>query len=247
MYKNHVGSPCLLRNYTSSHEPPVDLSIAEAMLSTCSTPPTFIPTTISKDFATFEYASGDLGLSNPTREIIAEAHRAFGDERTVSCLLNIGCGHPGVNAIPSASSAAAWIDFVERVAMDSEKAAQEIGAQMSQLTLYHRLSVKRGLEKNQVREWQDPTFTAAHTMTYLNELDIVDLVDRCANTIKHGDGFTTLEQLSESMLELLAKLAKLINCRAFWWCEGLTTIFTSVGSKLCGAETTNGIHREGVV
>jgi hypothetical protein len=201
MYKNHVGSPCILRNYTPGHEPPVDLTIAEAMLATCSTPPIFTPTKISKDFTTFEYIGGDLGLSNPTREIISEAHRAFGDERTVACLLSIGCGHPGVNAIPSASSAAAWIDFVERVAMDSEKAAQEIGTQMSQLTLYHRLSVKLGLEKNRVREWQDPIFTAAHTMTYLNDLDIGDLVDRCANTIKHGDGFTTLERLSKSFAD----------------------------------------------
>jgi len=199
MYKNHVGIPCVLRNYIAGHEPPVDITVAEAMLATCSTPPTFTPTTVSKDFATFEYVSGDIGLSNPTREVIAEAHHAFGDERTVSCLLSIGCGHPGVNAVPTASSGSAWIDFVERVAMGNEKTAQNIATQTMQLTIYHRLSVNYGLETGQIREWKEPNLIAARTTTYLNDLDIVGQVDRCVDTMKYGGGSTTLEQLSEFM------------------------------------------------
>jgi predicted acylesterase/phospholipase RssA len=206
MYKNHVGMPCVLRNYSSSHEPLVDLTIAEAMLATCSISPIFTPTTISKNFVTFEYISGDIGLSNPIREVIAEAHRTFGDERTVACVLSIGCGHPGVNAVPTDSSGTSWTEFLDGVARDSEKTAQDIATQMSQLTLYHRLSVNRGLEKNQAREWTDPNFTTAHTMTYLNDLDILDLVNRCANTIKDRDGFTTLEQLSEFVVDSPQKL-----------------------------------------
>jgi predicted acylesterase/phospholipase RssA len=200
MYKNHVGSPCILRNYSTNHGPPVDLTIAEAMLATCSTPPIFTPTMISKDFATFEYVSADLGLSNPTREIIAEAHRAFGNEKTICCLLSIGCGHSGVNTVPSDSGGTTWTDFVERVVMDSDKTAQEIAAQMSEVALYHRLSVVYGLERDQVREWKDPDIITTHTINYLNDLGVVELLDRCVNMIKHGDGFATLEQLSECMV-----------------------------------------------
>jgi hypothetical protein len=196
MYKNHVGSPCILRNYTTSHELPVDLTIAEAMLATCSTPPIFTPAIVSKDYASFEYIGADIGLSNPTREVISEAHRAFGDETTVSCLLSIGCGHPGVNAAPSDSGGTSWTEFLEGMARDSEKTAQDIGAHMSRIALYHRLSVAYGLERNRVREWQDLESITAHTAAYLNELGIFDTLNRCVNTIKHGDGFTTLEQLS---------------------------------------------------
>jgi len=191
----------MLRNYATSNEPPVDLTIAEAMLATCSTPPIFTPMTISKDFTHFEYISGDIGLSNPTREIIAEAHRTFGDETTVSCLLSVGCGHPGVNAAPSDSGGTSWTEFLEGVARDSEKTAQDIGAHMSKLSLYHRLTVKGGLEKKQAREWIDPEIITSHTVNYLNDLDIVELLDRCVSTIKCGDGFTTLEQLSESLIK----------------------------------------------
>jgi predicted acylesterase/phospholipase RssA len=198
IYKNHVGNPCILRNYTTSNEPAVDLTIAEAMLATCSTPPIFTPTIISKDFANFEYIAADIGLSNPIREIIAEAHRAFGDEVTVSCLLSVGCGHPGVSSAPNNSDGTSWTDFLEGVAKDSEKTAQNIATQMSQLTLYHRLSVKYGLENGHVHEWKDPDTITTHTTNYLNDLDIVVLLDRCVDTIKHGDGFTTLERLSTS-------------------------------------------------
>jgi hypothetical protein len=200
MYKNHVGSPCILRNYTTSNEPPVDLTIAEAMLATCSTPPIFTPTIISNDFANFEYIGADIGLSNPTREIIAEAHRAFGDETAVSCLLSVGCGHPGVNAAPSNSGGTSWTEFLEGVAKDSEKTAQDIGAHMSRLSLYHRISVVYGLERDQVREWKTPQSITAHTTAYLNDLGVVELVERCVDTIKHGEGFTTLEQLSEFLI-----------------------------------------------
>jgi len=197
MYKNNVGVPCVLRNYLVGHEPPVDLTVAEAMLATCATPPIFAPTTISKDAVTFDYVGGDLGLSNPTREIISEAHRAFGDERTIACLLSIGCGHSGVKAVPEDSAATAWVDFLTRVTMDSEKAARDIASHMSQLTLYHRLSVNYGLETDHVREWKDPETIAGYTTAYLNDGDVVGLVDRCVETMNHGDGFTTLEQLSE--------------------------------------------------
>jgi hypothetical protein len=197
MYKSHVGSPCILRNYSTSHEPAVDLTIAQAMLATCSTPQIFTPTIISKDFATFEYVSGDLGLSNPTREIIAEAYHTFGDETTVSCMLSIGCGHPGVNAVPSDPGGRSWVEFLEGVARDSEKTAQDIGAHMSKLSLYHRLSVEGGLEKKQAWEWKDPEIITTHTVNYMNDLDVVGAIDRCVDMIKHGDGFSTLEQLSE--------------------------------------------------
>jgi hypothetical protein len=197
-YKNHVGSPCILRNYATNHEPPVDLTIAEAMLATCSTPPIFTPTIISKDSANFEYISGDIGLSNPTRELIAEAHRTFGNETTVSCLLSVGCGHPGVNAAPNDSGGASWTDFLEGVATDGEKTAQDIAIQLSQLSLYYRFSVTYGLEKDQAREWKDPDIISANTTNYLNDLEVVELLDRCVDTIRLADGFTTLERLSTS-------------------------------------------------
>jgi hypothetical protein len=197
MYRNHVGTSCILRNYVARHEPATNLTVAEAMLATCATPPLFSPTSIGKDYATFEYIGGDLGLSNPVREILAEVHRTFGDQATVSCLLSIGSGHPGVIITPDKAEGTKWVEFLKQIAMDSEKTAREISIQMRQLTLHHRLSVTEGLQGFQHHGWKDVDIITAHTTSYLNNVETVEALDRCADTLKHGDGHATLEQLSE--------------------------------------------------
>jgi hypothetical protein len=199
MYKNNVGVTCVLKNQVTRQDPPTNLTIAEAMFATSAITPMFTPISIGKDPSAFEYISGDLGLSNPIREIIAGAHQTLGDEATVACLLSIGSGHSGIKSVPSTSDFTARIDFLERVAMDSEKAAQEIAAQMSQLTIYHRLSVNYGLETLKSRAWREPEVTAAHTTVYLNDLEVVKVVDRCVDAVKTGHGSATLEQLRECM------------------------------------------------
>jgi hypothetical protein len=198
MYKNNIGIPCVLRNHVIRQEPPTNLTVAEAMFATSAIAPIFTPTSIGKDFSTFEYVSGDLGLSNPIREVIAGAHHAFGDEATVACILSIGCGHSGVKSLPDTSDATARIDFLERVAMDSEKVAQEMGSQMIQLPIYHRLSVDYGLEALQSRAWIDPKTSTIRTAVYLGRLEVTELLDHCVDAVKTGCGSTTLERLSES-------------------------------------------------
>ena len=167
------------------------------MLASCATSPIFAPVTISKGCSTFEYTSGDLGLSNPVREVLAGAHRTFGDEATVSCLLSIGCGNIGVNRAPIDPAISSRVVFLERLAMDSERAAEEINTQMAQLTLYHRISVKYGLEVDMSSVWRNPHDIATQTSTYLNDLEVEDTIGRCINSLKEGSGFATLEQLSK--------------------------------------------------
>jgi hypothetical protein len=203
MYKNNIGVTCVLRNHVIRQEPPTNLTLAEAMFATSAIPPMFTPISIGKDFSTFEYVSGDLGLSNPIREVMAGAHHAFGNEATVACLLSVGCGHSGIKSPPGTSDSAARIDFLERVAMDSEKAAQDISSQMSQLSIYYRLSVNHGLEAPQSRAWTDPKTSTTRTAVYLERLEVTELVDRCVDSIKTGHGSATLERLSESTNAIL--------------------------------------------
>lgn len=196
MYKNNAGVISVLNNYVDSQNPPTNLTIAEAMLVTCATPSLFTPTIITKDFSTFEFTSADLGLSNPVREILAGAHRAFGDELVIPCVLSIGCGDPGVNYSLSHSDRVSRIASLERLAMDSERVAQDIGGQLGKLTLYHRLSVDHDLDIAQHESWKDPKEIVDHTNRYLNRLEVVNAMARCVNALGDRVGFTTLEQLS---------------------------------------------------
>ena len=196
-YKTNVGATCVLTNFSNRREPSTNLTVLEAMVASCATTPIFSPIPISKDYGTFEYISGDIGLSNPIREVIAGTHRSFGDEAAVACLFSIGCGHTGVNDAPVSSDLDSRVMFLERVAMDSERVAAEMSLQMSQLTIYHRVSVKYGLEDVRYLAWKDPYDIASQTRNYLDDMEVLDAMGRCIDSLKGMSGSATLGQLSE--------------------------------------------------
>lgn len=84
----------MIRTFSVRQEPALNIPVADALLATLATPPLFSKTSAFKDAATFEYVGGDLTLGNPARQIITEAHGAFGSGGLVSCFLSLGCGHP---------------------------------------------------------------------------------------------------------------------------------------------------------
>jgi hypothetical protein len=198
MYKNRTGVTCVLRNHVIRQEPATNLHLAEAMFATSAIAPMFTPISIGNDFSAFEYSSGDLGFSNPIREVIAGAHHAFGDKATVACLLSIGCGHSSAQSLPGTSNPVARIDFLDQLAMDSEKVAQDMSSQMTQFPVYYRFSVNYGQEALRSRAWTDPETSTARTAAYLKGLDVTELVDYCVNSIKTRHGPATLGQLSKS-------------------------------------------------
>lgn len=196
--RKNTSSPIILTNYVDRQGPPTNLTIAEAMLATCAIPPLFTPAKVIKDFSTIEYIAADLGLSNPTREIIEGAYNAFGGEMTVICLLSIGYGHRGVNVAPDNSYTSSRAIFLERIATESERTAQEIASQLGKLTLYHRFSVTYGMETLEYQSWKDPQDVAAQTRNYLNDEETVNATSQCVSTLNEGIGFTTLEYLKFS-------------------------------------------------
>jgi hypothetical protein len=213
-YKDHIGSTSILRNFQIREEPPLDMTVHEALLATLATPPLFSPTSVVKDYATFTYIAADLTLSNPIREIIAQAHEAFGPEEHVACLLSIGCGHPGVFSVPEGSSLVAWNNFFRKVIADSEKEAQIADRQMGHLGLYLRFSVNRGLDISSSNSVLTPEEILAHTTSYLVDVSISEEVDRCAELLKLRDGISSLEQLSKTQSSMLSNLLKVYSGRS---------------------------------
>ena len=175
------------------------MTIAEALLTTLSTPPLFASVSIFKDAATFEYTGADLTLSNPTREIIAEAHAAFGGEKRVACLLNLGSGRLGVFSSPESTAISEWNQFLQRLAADGERKADGLESQMGPSGLYHRFSVTSGLKGS---TFLRPGDIVTHTSVYLAETSVSRKVDICVESLKLRDGVSSLEQLSQSFIRL---------------------------------------------
>jgi hypothetical protein len=194
-YKNNVGPACMLRNFGVRQEEALNLTIAEAMLATLASPPLFTSTSIFKNSSTFEYTGADITLSNPTRQTIAEAYGTFGEEARIACLLNIGCGHPGIIKSPGSSHSIAWIQFLEKIVTDSEQKAEEIKSQMGHLGLYHRFSVTRGLEREKDVSEPESGDAITHTVVYLTGFDVSKKMDICVDSLRLRDGVASLEQL----------------------------------------------------
>ena len=192
-YKKHAGATFNLRNYTVGHEQTVNLTIAEALLTTLSTPPYFSSVSIVKDAGTFEYTSPEWMLSNSTQEIISEAHGIFGRDERVACILNLGSGRPGVFSSPEGTQLSEWNRFLEDLATNGERTAESLESQFGNLGLYHRFSVTSGLERSTVL---GPGEILTHTSAYLAEVSISRRVDTCMEALKVRDGVISLEQLS---------------------------------------------------
>jgi hypothetical protein len=175
----------------------MNITISDALLVTLATPPLFSSTSISKDAAKFEFLGGDLIISNPAQEVLAEAHEAFGSERYAASLLSIGCGHPGVIATPTDASLTNWNIFLDKIITDNEQKAQVMERQMGHLGLYYRLSVTRGLERTDSTIRPKPGVIIAHTSVYMAEASTTHIMDRCVESLKTKDGVASLGQLSK--------------------------------------------------
>jgi hypothetical protein len=197
-YKLGLQHTCTLRNFDIRQQQPLNVTIAEALLATLATPPRFSSASLFKGDAAFEYIGGELTISNPAREVISEAHGAFGPDERVACLLSLGCGHSGVIVAPDELHSAGWSVFLEKLFRDNEQKAQIIEAQMGHLGLYYRFSVTRGLERRTSTITPKPGEVLAHTAVYLSMVAISRKMDLCVDSIKVQDGIASLEQLSES-------------------------------------------------
>ena len=193
--RRHIGHSRVLRSFDASQDAILNLTITEAMLATLASPPLFTSVPILNGTSTFEYISGDLTLSNPTRLIISEAYQAFGGEQRVACLLSLGTGHPGIIMAPERPDVESWNQFLERTARDGEQTAEEIESQMAPLGLYHRFSVTRGLEIEKDVPEAQAGVSITHAMAYLVGVSVSRKVAMCVDSLKVRDGVASLEQL----------------------------------------------------
>jgi hypothetical protein len=232
---------CTLRNFNIRQEQALNLTITEALLATLATPPLFTPTVISKDAATFEYIGGDLSLSNPTREVISEAHGAFGSGERVACILSLGCGHLGVIDVPTDPDLTGWNRLLEKMVMDGEQTAQGIESQMGHLGIHHRYSVTRGLERSNSTTNPEPGEVLAHTGVYLADVAVSRQLDLCAKLLEVRDGGASLEQLSNLFV------ISIDSCfdpyfRVLWWRKYTPSWLTSFDQDICHAEGAMGVY-----
>ena len=181
----------MLRNYPSC-DASVDMSIAEAALTTCATPSLLDPTELDYKGVIQKYVSGAVVLPNPVNEVMAAAHDAFGKETKIACLISIGAGRDGIASVPTRPTGSDEAEILRRVLLDGERIAHAFRSRMKNVQLYNRFSGEQG---DNTTTWGDGQTITTYTQNYLQDRTVNKSIERCVGLLKSRVGLATLEQL----------------------------------------------------
>jgi hypothetical protein len=222
MQAHNLGVPIILRNHEVKATTTPDITIMDAILSTCASPALFTAVNVEEGQWDHSYVSADQGLSNPTREIIKAAYEAFGEEEYVACLLSLGAGHLGVIRMTNGAGAEGGIEAADekdaalneisrRIAEDPEQVARQMDEAIGSTGLYFRFSVDQGMQLSKKAAERRESMKhmgsregslgviMADTLTYLGQPKIAKDVDHCADTLFRKVGLETLNALRKSV------------------------------------------------
>jgi hypothetical protein len=221
MQAHNLGVPIVLRNHDIKDTLTPDITIMDAILSTCASPALFAAVKVEEGLWDHNYVSADQGLPNPTREVIKAAYQVFGEEEYVACLLNLGAGNLGVIRVSSEAGARDGMGSngrngsmaeaaAKRIAEDPERVAREMDEEIGTTGLYFRFSVEQGMQLSRaaVERRQSMKQTGANggslgvvmadTVTYLGQPKIGKDIDHCVDTLSRKVGLETLYSLCET-------------------------------------------------
>ncbi|KAH8795183.1 acyl transferase/acyl hydrolase/lysophospholipase, partial [Flagelloscypha sp. PMI_526] len=167
----NASHPRLFRSYRSRTNASVDCMIWEAGRATTAAPGLFSPISIGPEYIGETFVSGEFGWNNPMDQLTEEAALAFKD-RHISCIINIGSGHPGHLTLSNGLS-----DLFSRIALDCERVAERMERRFGEVPhLYKRLSVEQGMQKLDVK-LVNLHEVVAHTQSYLQGSRVARNID----------------------------------------------------------------------
>lgn len=101
-------------------------------------------------------------------EVIKEAHSLFGGDSTVTSLLSLETGHPGIILWPSDGSDLDLYRVMRDMMNDCEQRAQEIEERIGRTGIYIRFSVEQGMQDGRPSQAADPEWITTQTECYLD-------------------------------------------------------------------------------
>lgn len=194
----NAGGKVCLRAYPIRGHLPSPITVIEAALATCATQPEFAPISVAHRYKKWEYIGAGLGASNPIQELITEAHSLFGGESSVTSVLSLGVGYPGIVSIPSNQGEAGLYSVMRDLMNDCEEKAQEMEQRIGNLGIYSRISVDQGMQKQDPHQAEDLDWIASQTESYLALHEASEIVDRLSQNIGSSTGNVTLDQLKHA-------------------------------------------------
>ncbi|KAG6890171.1 hypothetical protein C0995_010875 [Termitomyces sp. Mi166 len=157
-----------------------------------------------------EFIGGEWRFNNPTSEVFQEAQNFYGRDRRISCIVNIGAGHPK----PIALSKTTDLDKVlGDIATDCENLAnrfeKEYGAGNKAKT-YFRFNVQQGMQDVGLTEWKKLGEVKTHTTQYLKNAVVNAEIDKIVEVLTgeahEWDGYTRSVDITRPLGMALRRL-----------------------------------------
>ncbi|KAH8826742.1 hypothetical protein DL96DRAFT_1211646 [Flagelloscypha sp. PMI_526] len=177
MHALNLQHPILFRTYRSRTDAdPPKCTLVEAIRATTAMPDLFTPVTLGPPHRQIDYFSPAChGFNNPIDQVRQEAKAAF-PGHSISCIISLGCGHPGPVQIKDAKEDA--VRAVVQLAMDSVRAAEQTYRRLAGIpNLYFRFDVPYGLERAVLK--LNPTLSEirAHITAYVGQEETSDRIN----------------------------------------------------------------------
>ncbi|KIM20957.1 hypothetical protein M408DRAFT_305863 [Serendipita vermifera MAFF 305830] len=190
----NITHPHIFRTYPSRGNNP-NPTITEALCATMAIQSYFLPVKIGPRRAQGSFIGGAFGANNPTRLLLDEAIKVFGENRRVAQIISLGCGLPQVLSV-NPSDTGDINRLLKEITMDCEGVANDLSTRLINIDAYLRLNVNRGMESFGMKKWDDLGAVTTHTATYLATAVVSMSVDSSLRRLRGKVGSVTLGRLS---------------------------------------------------
>ena len=147
----------------------------------------FIPVGIGARHKRVTLVDAMAVAANPTKVLLSEAQRVFGDDTKVATILSIGAGKGDVWS-PSTSDTELK-EAVKRAAASCEPVHEEVYARLRETSIYFRLNVERSSERRL-------ELSSASVSAYLGERAVSDRLDDAIKSISSHSAGVKLKDIS---------------------------------------------------
>jgi hypothetical protein len=177
-----------IRSYrTRSAQTPV-CTVLEAACACVASPDKFIPVSIGAGHKQVTLVDAMAMAANPSKVLLGEAQRVFGEDAEVATIISIGIGKGDVWSMPT--SGTELKEAVKRAVASCEPVHEELYARLRETSIYFRLNVERG--SNPQLE-----LSSAGVSAYLGEGAVSDRLDDAINSIRDRSSGVKLKDISE--------------------------------------------------
>jgi hypothetical protein len=181
-----------IRSYRTRGAPPPSLTILQAARACIAAPDRFLAVTIGTGHRKVTLIDATTGFANPTKELLQEAQRVFGEDANVTTIISIGSGKVKASKVSEGDDENALVEALKRVALNTETTHAELEGRLYDTFIYFRFNVDQDFENG-----MDASVVHSYTSTYLEKAVVGRRLDESMQSIHIRPKGVVLKELSE--------------------------------------------------